>query len=294
MIIMKLLTYVYQGQTHVGIIGTDESKVVPIRAIGYQSADMTGFIRELNGEIPKTLLAKVDAASGVPFTECKLLAPIKYPEQDVLCLGVNYLEHRDETVKSDVVYDASGTNTIYFAKRVNEAVDPFGIIESHSDIVDSLDYEVELAVIIGKDAKNVPLESAKEYVLGYTILNDISARNLQSRHQQWYFGKSLDGFTPIGPWIVTRDELPWMPEVGIRSYLNGELRQNSNTNLMITNIDVVIHELTRGMTLKAGTIIAMGTPSGVGMGFTPGKYMYPGDVIRCEIDGVGILENTVR
>lgn len=291
---MKLLTYLHSGQAQVGIIGTDAGKVVPISALGYHSADMTSFIREVGGEVPADLMAKVDAAPGVPFADCKLLAPIKHPEQDVLCLGVNYLEHRDETVKSDVVYDASGTNTIYFAKRVNEAVDPFGDIDSHSDIVDSLDYEVELAVIIGKDAKNVPLASAKEYVLGYTILNDVSARNLQSRHQQWYFGKSLDGFTPIGPWIVTREELPWLPEVGIRAFLNGELRQNSNTSLMITNIDVVIHELTRGMTLKAGTIIAMGTPSGVGMGFNPGKYMHPGDVIRCEIDGIGVLENTVR
>jgi 2-keto-4-pentenoate hydratase/2-oxohepta-3-ene-1,7-dioic acid hydratase in catechol pathway len=291
---MKLLTYKYHDNTQVGIIGTDEAKVVPVSALGYQAADMTGFIRELGGEVPAGLLAKVDAASGVPFAECKLLAPIKYPEQDVLCLGVNYLEHRDETVKSDVVYDASGTNTIYFGKRVTEAVDPYGEIDGHFDIVDSLDYEVELAVIIGKDAKNVALADAKEYVLGYTILNDVSARNLQSRHQQWYFGKSLDGFTPIGPWIVTRDELPWLPKVGIRAYLNGELRQNSNTELMITNIDVVIHELSRGMTLKAGTIIAMGTPSGVGMGFNPGKYMHSGDVIRCEIDGIGVLENTVK
>lgn len=291
---MKLLTYIYNEETQVGIIGTDAEKVVSIRSLGYQSGDMTAFIRELGGEVPAGLLPKVDAAAGVPLADCKLLAPIKYPEQDVVCLGVNYVEHRDETVKSDVVYDASGTNTIYFSKRVPEAVDPFGAIDSHSDIVDSLDYEVELAVIIGKDAKNVPLDKAKDYVLGYTILNDVSARNLQSRHQQWYFGKSLDGFTPIGPWIVTRDELPWLPKVGIRAYLNGELRQNSNTDLMITNIDVVIHELTRGMTLKAGTIIAMGTPSGVGMGFNPGKYMHPGDVIRCEIDGIGVLENTVK
>lgn len=291
---MKLLTYVYRGETQVGVIGSDAEKVVPVAALGYQAREMTAFIRELGGEVPAGLLPQVDAAAGVPLADCRLLAPIKYPAQDVVCLGVNYMEHRDETVKSDVVYDAAGTNTIYFSKRVPEAVDPDGFIDSHSDIVDSLDYEVELAVIIGRDAKNVPLDKAKDYVLGYTILNDVSARNLQSRHQQWYFGKSLDGFTPIGPWIVTRDELPWLPKVGIRAYLNGELRQNSNTDLMMTNIDVVIHELTRGMTLKAGTIIAMGTPSGVGMGFNPGKYMHPGDVIRCEIDGIGVLENTVR
>ena len=291
---MKLLTYVCDGQEKVGIIGTDAEKVVPVSKLGYAAKDMVALIREMGGEIPGDLLAKVDAADGDAFSACKLLAPIKYPEQDVMCLGTNYQEHRDETEKSTVAYDASMTDTIYFGKRVAEAVDPFGYIEGHFDIVERLDYEVELAVIIGKDAKNVPLDQAKDYVFGYTILNDVSARNLQTMHQQWYFGKSLDGFTPIGPWIVARDDLEWLPERAIRSYVNGELRQDSNTNMMITNIDTVICELTQGMTLKAGTIIAMGTPSGVGMAFEPHKCMNPGDVVRCEIDGIGVLENTVR
>lgn len=291
---MKLLTYVYDGQEKVGIIGTDAEKVVPVAKLGYKAQNMVALIREMGGVIPEDLLAKVDAAEGDAFSACQLLAPIKYPEQDVMCLGTNYQEHRDETEKSTVAYDASKTDTIYFGKRVAEAVDPFEYIEGHFDIVERLDYEVELAVIIGKDAKNVPLDQAKDYVFGYTILNDVSARNLQTIHQQWYFGKSLDGFTPIGPWIVARDDLEWLPERAIRSYVNGELRQNSNTNMMITNIDAVICELTQGMTLKAGTIIAMGTPSGVGMAFEPHKCMRPGDVVRCEIDGIGVLENTVR
>ena len=291
---MKIVSYICNDAQKVGIIGTDENKIVPIAALGFHSNDTVDFIREVGGEVPVSLLVKVDAAPGDDLTGCKLLAPIKYPAQDVMCLGVNYMEHRDETVKSAVVYDAGKSNTIYFGKRVNEAVDPDGYIDGHFDIVDSLDYEVELAVIIGKDAKSIAIEDAEDYVLGYTILNDISARNLQSQHQQWYFGKSLDGFTPIGPWIVTKDEIDWLPELSIRSYLNGELRQNSNTNMMMKNIDVVIHELTRGMTLKAGTIIAMGTPSGVGMGFRPQKFMKSGDVIRCEIEGIGVLENTVK
>lgn len=291
---MKLLTYVHEGQEKVGVIGTDPEKVVSIAALGYQSKDMVGFIREIGGEIPADLLARVDAAAGERLADCKLLAPIPCPEQDVMCLGTNYQEHRDETAKSTVVYDASKTDTIYFGKRVNRAVDPDGFIEGHFNIVERLDYEVELAVIIGKDAKDVPIEKAEDYVLGYTILNDVSARNLQTIHQQWYFGKSLDGFTPIGPWIVTKDEFTWLPELGIRSYINGELRQNSNTNMMITNVDAVICELTQGMTLRAGTIIAMGTPSGVGMAFDPPKCMKAGDVCRCEIDGIGVLENTVR
>lgn len=291
---MKLLTYLWNGQEKVGIIGSDAGKVVPVSALGFQAETMVDLIREIGGELSGSLLEKVDAAAGDDFSKCTLLAPIKYPEQDVLCLGTNYQEHRDETAKSTVVYDASKTATIYFGKRVAEAVDPFGYIDGHFDIVERLDYEVELAVIIGKDAKNVPLEKAQEYVLGYTILNDVSARELQTRHQQWYFGKSLDGFTPIGPWIVTRDEIGWLPELPIRCYVNGELRQNSNTNMMITNIDEVISELSRGMTLRAGTIIAMGTPSGVGMAFDPPKYLKSGDVVRCEIQQIGVLENTVK
>lgn len=291
---MKLVTYVNNHEVKVGIIGCDSDKIVPVTALGFQSREMTAFIRELEGADFASLLERVNQTEGDAFSECRLLSPIPEPAQDVLCMGVNYKDHQDETIKAGVAYDKSKTNAIYFGKRLNRAVGPNELIDGHFEIVDSLDYEVELAVVIGKDAKNVALEDVKDYVLGYTILNDISARNLQKKHQQWYFGKSLDDFTPIGPWIVTKDELGWLPEVGIRCYVNDELRQNSNTKMMITNFDYVIHELSQGMTLKAGTIIATGTPSGVGMGMEPQVWLKSGDVIRCEIDGIGILENTVK
>lgn len=291
---MKLVTYVYENEAKVGIVGSDAEKIVPVSVLGYHADEMTAFIREIGGEVTKELLEKVDAAEGVPFADCRLLSPIPEPAQDILCMGVNYKDHQDETIKAGVAYDQSKTNAIYFGKRLNRAVGPNEYIDGHFNIVDSLDYEVELAIVIGKDAKDVALQDVKDYVLGYTILNDISARNLQKKHQQWYFGKSLDDFTPIGPWIVTKDELDWLPEVGIRSYVNDELRQNSNTKLMITDFDYVIHELSQGMTLKAGTIIATGTPSGVGMGMDPQVWLQPGDVVRCEIDGIGVLENTVK
>ena len=147
-----------------------------------------------------------------------------------------------------------------------------GFIEAHTDLVQKLDYECELAVVLGKDAKDVPAGQTKDYVFGYTILNDVSARDVQTAHKQWYFGKSLDGFTPMGPCIVTADEFDtYPPALPIRSRVNGELRQDSNTKLQIFDIDHVIHELSQGMTLKAGTIIATGTPAGVGMGFDPPK-----------------------
>ncbi len=169
-----------------------------------------------------------------------------------------------------------------------------GFIDGHFDIVDSLDYEVELAVVIGKAAKKVSEEEAFDYVLGYTVLNDVSARNLQTAHKQWYFGKGLDGFTPMGPWIATKDEFSNPPALKIRSIVNGELRQNSTTDLLIFGIAHVISELSQGMTLQPGTIIAMGTPAGVGMGFVPPNFLKAGDTVVCEIEGIGSLTNIVK
>lgn len=292
---MKLVTYSYENEVKIGIIGTDPEKIVPVTELGYQSTNMTEFINALGGVIPSDLLSKTDAAQGDALERCKLLAPIKYPAQDIICLGCNYIEHRKETDSQlNITFDIEKEDTIYFGKRVNEAVDPDGFIEGHFDIVDRLDYEVELAVILGKDAAKVNKEDAEQYVIGYTILNDVSARDIQSIHQQWYFGKSMDGFTPIGPWIVTKDEFGWKPRVRIRSFVNGELRQDATTDMMIKYVDEVIAELSKGMTLKAGTIIALGTPAGVGAAQNPPAFMKAGDVIRCEIEGIGVLENTVR
>jgi 2-keto-4-pentenoate hydratase/2-oxohepta-3-ene-1,7-dioic acid hydratase in catechol pathway len=291
---MKLATYEINGEVKVGVIGNDHGKIVPVSALGYNATEMTEFIREIGGKLPEEKIAAIDAAQGDLLAQCRLLSPIPQPAQDILCLGVNYKDHQDETIKAGVAYDKSKASTIYFGKRLNRAVGPNEYIDGHFNIVDSLDYEVELAVVIGKDAKDVAIEDVKDYILGYTIVNDISARNLQKKHQQWYFGKSLDDFTPIGPWIVTADEFDGIPQVGIRCYVNGELRQNSNTKLLINPIDFVIHELSQGMTLKAGTIIATGTPSGVAMGMDPQPWLQSGDVIRCEIDGIGVLENTVK
>jgi len=291
---MKLVTYLHDDVQQVGVIGSDMSKIVPVSTLGYDVKDMTDFILQLEGKLPTFLLEKVDAAEGVPFEQCRLLAPIKRPRQDVVCLGVNYYEHKLESMRYDIRYDGSLHKTVYFSKRVTEAVDPDGFVDSHSDMVERLDYEVELAVILGRDVKHATPDQVEDCILGYTILNDMSARDIQQGHQQWYFGKSLDEFTPMGPWIVTRDEFEWKPKIGIRSYVNGELRQNSNTELMMTGIDDAICQLTQGITLLAGTVIATGTPSGVGMGFDPPKFLKPGDVVRCEIDGIGALENTIK
>ena len=225
------------------------------------------------------------------LADVELLAPIPRPRQDVLCLGMNYKAHASEAAKYDAdAFTKEKPAAVYFSKRVSEAVAPG---QSHQDLVERLDYEVELAVILGKTAKHVKAAEAGDYIFGYTVLNDVSARDVQTGHKQWYFGKSLDGFTPMGPCIVTADEIAFPPALGISSTVNGEPRQDSNTSLFLNSIQDVLEELTAGMTLLPGTIIATGTPAGVGMGFDPPKFLKPGDTVSCTIEGIGTLTNPV-
>lgn len=244
------------------------------------------------------LLAKnTDALQGaaVALEAVKLFAPIVHPRQDVICLGINYDAHAQEAGRfSDEAFGGERPYTIYFSKRVSTATGSGDFIPAYEGLVDSLDYEAELGVILGKDAKDVSKEEAEAYIFGYTVINDVSARNLQTRHKQWYRGKSLDGFTPMGPCIVTADEIADVQNLDIRCYVNGQLRQSSNTKYMIQTVAGAIAELSQGMTLQAGTIIATGTPAGVGMGMQPPAFLRSGDTVVCEIENIGRLENTVK
>lgn len=244
------------------------------------------------------LLAKnTDALRGaaVALEAVKLCAPIVHPRQDVICLGINYDAHAQEAGRfSDEAFGGERPYTIYFSKRVSTATGSGDFIPAYEGLVDSLDYEAELGVILGKDAKDVSQEEANAYIFGYTVINDVSARNLQTRHKQWYRGKSLDGFTPMGPCIVTADEIADVQNLDIRCYVNGQLRQSSNTKYMIQTVAGAIDELSQGMTLQAGTIIATGTPAGVGMGMQPPTFLRSGDTVVCEIESIGRLENTVK
>ena len=288
---MKLVTFLHNGKAKPGFLSGDGGAVYPID--GY--ATMNELIRKC----PMTGVQFLSEhatfwGQAIPLSEVKLLAPIPQPDQDVICLGMNYAAHLEEARKfHEGAFSRDERKAVYFSKRVNEAVAPGDPIQAHTDLVDDLDYECELAVILGRDAKNVPRELAYQYVFGYTILNDVSARILQTAHKQWYFGKGLDGFTPIGPCIVTADEIAFPPALPIRTRVNGELRQDSTTDLLITGIADIIAELSSGMTLLPGTIIATGTPSGVGMGFDPPRFLKSGDVVECEIEGIGVLRNTV-
>ena len=278
---MKFVTYLLDGAERVGLLHADETAVHPLPCRDMLELIESGFRPEEAGE-------------AIPLSTVKLLAPIPRPRQDVICLGINYKAHADEAEQYSTEFKKERPIPIYFSKRVTEAVGPEGFIESHPGLVERLDYEAELALIIGKTARNVPAEQAAEYIFGYTVLNDVSARVLQTSHKQWYFGKSLDGFTPIGPCIVTADEIPFPPKLKISASVNGEKRQDSTTDLLITGIADIIAELSSGMTLLPGTIIATGTPSGVGMGFDPPRFLKSGDIVECAIEKIGTLRNTVR
>lgn len=286
---MKLITCLLQGAERTGVLGADGSFVYPLPWTDMQDAIEAPW-EELRAAARTALAGK-----GIPLSETALLAPIPRPRQDVICLGINYRAHAEEAARYDGdAFAKEKPVPIYFSKRVTEAVAPEGFIESHPGLVQRLDYEAELAVILKKKARHVSAADAPAYIFGYTVLNDVSARALQTSHKQWYFGKSLDGFTPMGPCIVTADEIAFPPALPIFSRVNGELRQDSSTDLLITGIAEIIRELSSGMTLLPGTIIATGTPSGVGMGFDPPRFLQAGDVMECGIGGIGTLRNTVR
>lgn len=276
---MKLITFRYKNEELVGALCGDG--IAPLREFGSMEKLIRAGVPE---ELPE---------ERIPAGEIELLAPIPHPAQDIICLGMNFADHTKEAEKfhPSMVRE---NYAVYFSKRVNEAVPDGGDIDSHPDVTRQLDYEAEVAFILSKDAYRVPADKAAEYVFGYTIVNDFSAREVQTRHKQFYLGKSLDHFTPMGPCIVTADEFPFPPEIGVRCLVNGELRQDGNTGQWIYGIQDVIEDLSAGMTLRAGSIISMGTPAGVGMGFDPPKFLKKGDVVECQADGIGNLTNYIK
>ena len=294
---MKLITCLYGGEERVGLLaagGTLEKPAAEVVLLPYP--DMNALI-EAAAANPKVLdqLGEYYYIQGVPLEDVTLLAPIPRPRQDVICLGMNYQDHAKEAAQYDAeAFMKDKPAAVYFSKRVSRAGDPDGVIPSYKGLVKRLDYEAELAVIIGRTARDVKAEEAGDYVFGYTVLNDVSARDIQTGHKQWYFGKSLDGFTPLGPCILTADREAFPPALEISCKVNGEERQRSNTARLIHSIPEVIAELSAGMTLLPGTIIATGTPAGVGMGLDPPEFLKYGDVVECCIEGIGTLRSTVR
>jgi 2-keto-4-pentenoate hydratase/2-oxohepta-3-ene-1,7-dioic acid hydratase in catechol pathway len=285
---MRLVTYRDESGTHIGALHDDTLVVLDALA-----PDMLTLIDSGADGLARARAALERAATTRPLNSVRLLAPIPRPRQNVICLGMNYRAHAIESDRARGREPKLPEHPVFFTKAVSSVCGPDDDIPLDPRVTQQLDYEVELAFIIGRPGKNILRSEALSYVFGYTIVNDISARDLQMRHQQFFKGKSLDRACPMGPWIVTADEIPDPSRLGLRLRLNGETRQDSDTSDMIFDIPAIIEALSLGMSLEPGTIVATGTPSGVGLGRTPPEYMRPGDVMEAEVDHIGVLRNRI-
>jgi 2-keto-4-pentenoate hydratase/2-oxohepta-3-ene-1,7-dioic acid hydratase in catechol pathway len=239
-----------------------------------------------------------DLANGIDLSAVRILAPLPRPARNIFCVGKNYREHAQEFTRSGfdssaaTLHDAVPSAPIIFSKVPESVIGSEEAIRHPAPLSDAIDYEAELAVVIGKGGKAISRDRAYDHVFGYSIINDVTARDLQSKHKQWLIGKSLDTFCPMGPWIVTADQVD--PRgLSIRCWVNGELRQDANTADLIFDIPTLIETISAGITLQPGDIIATGTPAGVGIGFDPPRYLALGDVVEIEIEGLGRLRNPV-
>lgn len=291
---MKFVTYLDNGKEVAGIMAKDLQSVISFQDAGMPYETMLCFIaKHTDGDMAK--LKEMEKGSGKALSSVKLIAPIPHPHHDVICLGLNYMDHVEESKgHGSTEADKPRVEAIYFGKRCINAVGPDGEINSHSDVLEQCDYEAELGVVIGKNCDHVKREDAWGKVFGIVTFNDVSGRELQFKHQQWFFGKSLDDYTAMGPWIVSTDEFAYPLDLQVQARVNGEVRQNNRTSNMIFPPDYVISELSQAMTLDPGTIIATGTPSGVGVASKPHRCMKPGDVCEIEIEGCGILRNVIK
>jgi 2-keto-4-pentenoate hydratase/2-oxohepta-3-ene-1,7-dioic acid hydratase in catechol pathway len=294
---MKFATFVRDGQVRVGLLLSEG--VLDLYA-AKQAEGIPGLLPDTLQELiihqeealPVVKAIKDAAASGqyiLPLAAVSLLAPIPRPRKNIFCVGKNYRDHVKELKSEELP-----KYPVFFTKAPTAVIGPEMAIDSHPEVTRYLDYEGELSVVIGAEAKAVKKEQVLDYIFGYTILNDVSARDRQKRHGQWFMGKSLDTFAPMGPVLVHKDELPDPHNLKIETRVNGEVRQSANTAMMIFDIPALIETLCAGITLEPGDIIATGTPAGVGLGFDPPRFLQPGDVVEVEIEGIGVLRNTVK
>ena len=288
---MRLVTFQTKaGTIHIGALRADDHEIVVLDSVAPSMLALIDGGAEALAQAKSALAA---AANVVARADVRLLSPIPRPKQNVMCLGMNYVAHAIESLRARGSEIKLPEFPVFFTKALNTVCGDGDSVPLDPNVTSQLDYEVELAYVFGRTAKNVKKADALDYVFGYTILNDISARDLQNRHQQFFKGKSLDNSGPIGPCIVTADEIPDPATLAIKLRLNGELRQSSNTGDLIFDIPSSIEYLTLGTTIEAGQIVCTGTPAGVGMGLTPPAYMKAGDVVEAEIEKIGVLTNHI-
>jgi 2-keto-4-pentenoate hydratase/2-oxohepta-3-ene-1,7-dioic acid hydratase in catechol pathway len=285
---MKLATLTHNGRIQIGAV-LDE-QIIPLIHI---APTMLALIELGVAGIAQAQTAVQTAANPIPLTDVQLLAPIPTPPRNVICLGLNYAEHAKESATAKGWDITLPTTPVVFTKATTAVTGPTNPIPYNPQVTTELDWEVELAVIIGTPGLNIQAENAMNHVFGYTVLNDISARDLQLKGKQYFKGKSLDGACPMGPWIVTADEISDPHNLAISCRVNGVTKQASSTRYMIFDIPATLAYLSLGMTLIPGDIIATGTPDGVGFARKPPEFLQPGDLLESEIAEIGLLRNPI-
>jgi 2-keto-4-pentenoate hydratase/2-oxohepta-3-ene-1,7-dioic acid hydratase in catechol pathway len=291
---MKLANLMVDGLKTIAVVDAEARRYWPVEEL---ADGFEGDMVQLVQDYAKWREALRPRGEGRPLSGATLLAPIEAPRRNVFCIGKNYHDHAEEFSKSGFDKSAQAGEHIpeapvIFTKPASTIIGHGAKIPRHADVTQQLDYEIEIGVVIGKAGRRIRKADAMNYVFGYTIINDMTARDLQKLHRQWFLGKSLDGFCPMGPYLVTADEFD--PEdIDVRCWVNGELRQNSNSRQLIFDIPTLIETLSAGIELQPGDVIATGTPAGVGIGFNPPRFLQSGDVVRMEIPRIGVLENEV-
>ena len=294
---MRLVTFSDTNGTRIGVHDAASNTIVDLAAATRLPKDMTGFIALGKNGLKRARAAVRSGAGRLPFASVRLHAPIPRPAKNILCVGKNYYDHAREFHNSGV--DASAGKDaipelpIMFTKWPNSVIASGEPIPSYLDYTNSTDYEGELTVVIGPGGRGIARQDAYDHVYGYTIINDATARTLQKEHRQWFLGKSLDGYCPMGPCIVTADEVPDVTKLHLITRVNGEVRQDALVSELIFDIPTLIETLSRVMTLDPGDLLATGTCLGVGIGFDPPKYLRKGDRVAITIEPIGTLENPV-
>jgi 2-keto-4-pentenoate hydratase/2-oxohepta-3-ene-1,7-dioic acid hydratase in catechol pathway len=294
---MRLVTFSDSQGTRIGVHDIATNTIVDLAAGSRLPRDMTAFVALGKNGLQRARRAVKSGEGRIPLAAVRLHAPFPRPAKNILCVGKNYYDHAREFHASG--FDASAGKDaipelpIMFTKWPNSVIGPGEPIPSANDYTDSTDYEGELTVVIGTGGRNIAKDRAYDHVYGYTIVNDATSRTLQSRHKQWFLGKSLDGYCPMGPCIVTADEIEDVTQLRLVTKVNGEIRQDAYVSQLIFDIPTLIETVSKVMTLEPGDLIATGTCAGVGIGFDPPRFLKAGDVVAITIEPIGTLENPV-